>query len=500
MHPLAQTFIYIIGGMLSRLSAIFLIPLFTHTLSIDEYGRLELTLALQSVMVLIGGLQVESAWAREYFESIKKNQLHQLSQSALILTALGCLAVFFILLLAIIFDITERWIPNDLIFWAGLTILPAQFSGLQFVVLRFKGYAALYAILSFFDLVATAGFSWVFIIINNAGPVGAFQGIFSAKIIVCLIAWFYTFHGSICWIPWAQLRLWMLKLLKYGVPSLPAVIINWVHGAGNKVLLGLMLTLQDVAIAGFALKVASIFGFVVYAIRLSWEPHSINRLDYHLQDKTYFRHALEWYALGLLTLMIAILMIIPWIVSILAPQIYSDALIPAIPMILGYYWIGITHITVIGIQGSRQIHKMLPVYAWGSIVNVAIVVVTAQFFGSLAVSFGFLFGSVVSGFLAASASNQLFDTTFDRHFLISVFLCSLFLSSVIILFLYFFGNPASGSQDLGTEIIIWLMMVIFTGAFVLSLMINFGLKPHRRKQMVSDLADHYRKLRIGLKM
>jgi O-antigen/teichoic acid export membrane protein len=53
----------------SRLAAVVLVPLYTRTLSITDYGRLELLLALHALVVILSGLQTESSIAREFFEA-----------------------------------------------------------------------------------------------------------------------------------------------------------------------------------------------------------------------------------------------------------------------------------------------------------------------------------------------------------------------------------------------------------------------------------------------
>lgn len=49
-------FIYGLGGAISRFAAIILVPLYTHVLSVAEYGQLEVLLALHMLTVILAGM------------------------------------------------------------------------------------------------------------------------------------------------------------------------------------------------------------------------------------------------------------------------------------------------------------------------------------------------------------------------------------------------------------------------------------------------------------
>ena len=61
--------IYGIGGLVSRILAVLLLPLYTHYLTRADYGRVETLTAASAVLVIVLRLGISSAFFRFYFDS-----------------------------------------------------------------------------------------------------------------------------------------------------------------------------------------------------------------------------------------------------------------------------------------------------------------------------------------------------------------------------------------------------------------------------------------------
>src|SRR5579864_5315071 len=92
MSFIRQFFIYGLSGAASRLAAVVLVPLYTRTLPVTDYGQLELLLAIHALIVIFAGMQIESAVARDYFDCHAAGQAKALVWSAVLLTLGGTLA------------------------------------------------------------------------------------------------------------------------------------------------------------------------------------------------------------------------------------------------------------------------------------------------------------------------------------------------------------------------------------------------------------------------
>ena len=148
--------------------------------------------------------------------------------------------------------------------------IPAQLFGIQLIILRFAGAATMFAVLSFLDLALSAILSAAFIVMFKLGIVGALAGILLSKLVCVAIAWPMTFglpHRG------GPLSSTIRRMLAYALPTMPSVLLNWLQVNGNRILLAIFLTLRDVAIAGVAIKVAALYGFIVFYLTcmgLTW--------------------------------------------------------------------------------------------------------------------------------------------------------------------------------------------------------------------------------------
>jgi O-antigen/teichoic acid export membrane protein len=397
------------------MAAIVLVPLYTRTLSLADYGRLELILAVHTLIVIVAGMQIESSVAREYFETSASGTMGAMAWNAVVLTLCGTLGVAAVGVMAWVAGGLPSSIDGITLALVLALTFPVQLFGVQLVLLRFQGSTLRFAIMSFLDLTLCAAFSVWFIVGCHAGIGGALLGMLVGKTICMILAWSRTLGAA----PPQLLNMGLAwRMLSYGVPALPAVLISWMQNAGSRLIMVTVLTLGDVAVAGVAVKVAAIYGFGVLSFRLAWEPYSMANLYAIGGDRSMYNRVLEWYIVAMFFAAGVAVLLSPYIVRLLAPADYLGAAKISAFFVLGQFWLGMTAVLVIGIHGSRRTALLLPVFGWGVAVTVVTLLVLAPSIGVVAVALGFMLGAVTSAALARHYSNKYFNTRFSARTLI----------------------------------------------------------------------------------
>ncbi len=407
--------IYGVGGAASRLAAIFLVPLYTRVLDVTDYGTLEVLLAVYTLGILLVGLQSESAILRDYYTARDEKTLPQLVWAGLLIAVAGT----GVLVVVTAGAAMAGWVDPHLTQYAPLLLaltLLAQLFGIQLIILRFAGKPVRFALFSFLDVLAATVLSIVFMVVLGWGLWGALWGMSIAKAAGVALAWRYSFGTLPRPLPAQPL---FARMLAYALPTMPSVLLNWLQTNGTRLLLALFLALNAVAVASVAIRVAALFGFVVYSFRLAWEPWAFQQLDLPNRAPDAYSRVLSAFTIAMLALAGVASMVSPLLVAIFAPPEYGAATALVASFMFGQLWIGIANITSIGIHGARVTSRLTAVFAVGGVLNVAVLAALADSVGIGAAAIAFLVSTIASAFAATWYSERHFDTGFSIRLLFS---------------------------------------------------------------------------------
>jgi O-antigen/teichoic acid export membrane protein len=471
--------IYGLGGGISRLAALILVPLYTRTLSQTEFGQFEVVLAAQGLIVILGGMQLESVLARDYFSSKESGTLNVLAWGAIILSIGGILICGLLALVALL----SGWLPSEynleiLVLTIGAAA-STQILGLQLLILRFDGKPSQYALFSIIDLLTCALFSYVLIVVYKFGLVGAMCALIGSKSVAVLLAWSNTYN-SLRFV-WPSSKSFLAQA-SYGLPLVPAVIVNWVQGSGMRILVALTLSLTDVALAGIAMKVAAIYGFLVYCFRLAWEPYSFSKIDDKESGGRKLNASLEWFVAIMFFGCGLVVIFGPLIASVLAPPEYALSGYVACFFIWGQFWIGVTNIVSIGVHESRKTILLIPIFGYGALANLVVFLALYSVIGVNGAGISVCVGAVISALFATYYTNNYSNIHFKPRLIFATLAGMLimvgFWQFKSLNYTTYCGEFASCS---------WALLVEVVGQLcVTAIMMLVGLGRARMREMASE--------------
>lgn len=423
---LKQFFIYGIASVLGKIAVIFLLPLYTNALSQEEYGALAMITAVKGIIDLFSNLNIHSGVAREYYEK-------DIDRTKIISTGFFSI-IFFSLLFMIIFLFTRFfWISNVLnvenyekAFVIMLFTIPAGSLFSYFAILtRYKQKAVLYSLGNLMQLGIQIAFTVYFILIKKAGIVGVFYGILAGEFVG--IVYFFFLNRE--YIKFTFNKTLLNRILKYSLPTLPAIAAIWADSNVGQLLIGKYISLVDAGIYSIALRVSSIYLLIRQAFGNVWLPFVYENLKKSSFEKEIIK-IFNAATISLLLISVNISILSDYIVLILSTPDYLDAsqllIVLTVPMSISI----LNQFATIGPNISRKTKYVSYANISGTIVNLTGLALFLPQYGVIIVPFCLMLSSLVVFFLTAYYTKKEIRLQFPR--------VNILIISSTILGIYFF--------------------------------------------------------------
>ena len=252
-----NTTIYGFGNILSKLSAVLLIPIYTRYLSMAEVGIIALLEMAELFIVTIVPLGLVNAIWRYFPESTKKEKLKILSSAFWGINGIGII-VFLVLVFfreQIAFHLQLG--VDGTKFLLILLCNSFLFVGGQFILwmLQYEQKPIKYLALSLFQFLGVLILNIIFIVFLDKGIVGVLY----SKFIIFFIL--YLISGSfILWRAAVLPSITLLKkLMKYSLPLVIASFVTPILTLSDRYFLNLFVSLEELGVYSIAYK----FGMLI---------------------------------------------------------------------------------------------------------------------------------------------------------------------------------------------------------------------------------------------
>lgn len=245
--------IYALGNVLNRLGAFLLLPVYTHYLTVGEYGELELFYVIAAVVSGLLSIGIAHATLRFYFEYTEQRDRDAVVTTNLIasfvITACGVLP------LAFWAEDIARYFFNDVGLapgvWLILAILVLELSSqVSLAYLRAKEHSFFFVSVSFGKLIVQIAVNVVLLIWFNAGLLGVLTGNLSAVALGWLVLTGFTVRRCGRRFAWGKL----IPVLKYSYPFLLSTIVALVSTNVDRFLINSLLSLEALGLYALATK------------------------------------------------------------------------------------------------------------------------------------------------------------------------------------------------------------------------------------------------------
>jgi O-antigen/teichoic acid export membrane protein len=277
--------IYGIGGLVSRILATILLPLYTHYLPPHAYGQVEIVTAATAVLAIVLQLGISSAFFRFYFDAKEPpSKLTVVRTSFWFTMAMSTLG----LVLGVVFaGPVGHWLGlghDPMLVRAGAVGLWAQTNYQQLTALfRVEERSTAYAIASVANVLVTVAAMVVFVAVFHWGAVGLVVGNFTGTLVVYLALLAYRSEQLGLEFDRELLR----KMQHFGMPLVPSALALWTINFVDREFVVWFKGLREAGIYSAAVRIASVITFVMIAFRTAWPAFAYSIEDDREAKRTY---------------------------------------------------------------------------------------------------------------------------------------------------------------------------------------------------------------------
>jgi O-antigen/teichoic acid export membrane protein len=311
-----QSAVYGLGGLVSRLLAVLLLPLYTAYLDPDDLGKVGVLIALNAVLVTILRGGVSSAFFRFWFDSPDPARRRTVLRTSFWFTmgmaTLGLVAGW----------IFAAPIADALAIEGDAWLVRAQFVGLWAqmnyeqltAVFRVEQRASRFLAASLANIAITIAATIVLVVGLDEGALGVIVGNFTGTLVVYLALLGYRREQ----LGFELDRPLLSAMQRFGWPLVPSALALIAINFSDRLFIAHLASLEEVGQYELGVRIASAMVLLLTAFRMAWPGFAFSIEDDDEAARTYafvltYLVALaSWAALGLGLLA-------PWLVQLLAP-------------------------------------------------------------------------------------------------------------------------------------------------------------------------------------
>ena len=362
-----QSFVYGLGGLVSRAVGIVLVPLYLHHVTRAQFGSVELVMATITLAAGAFKLNVTNAMFRFSFDNPGTDMRIRTVQSAF-----SCMLVtstFAVLLGLVFIDPLAHVLGGHAITLIGLTGLWVT---MNFEIItgiyRIEQRAAAYAAYSVSNTVITILLTIVLVIPLHLQASGIMIGNFSGTYLTYL-AMLYARRRTVGFRHFD--RALLNRMLHFSVPLMPAVLALWALNVADRFQVQYLASRALVGSYSAASKVALAVLLPIAAFQTAW-PAFANSMPTEHETKATYRLVLTYWSMAMGWMVVAISALTPPYVHIAFPRTVWDAA-PVVPFLMfGSVLYGVFMIINAGVNRSKKTRFTPVVTGIAAAVNVGL--------------------------------------------------------------------------------------------------------------------------------
>jgi len=362
--------IYGLGGLVSRILAVLLLPLYTRFLSPSDYGKVETLIALTTVIGIVLRMGIHSAFFRFYFDSPEPEARRVVLRTSFWFT-MGMATLGLVVGLALsgaisslLFgsaDDSELVMAAFVGLWAGMNY--EQVTSL----FRVEERSVAFVSASLTNIFLTIGATLLLVVALDKGPIGVIVGNFTGTLLVYLVLLGYRREQLGLQFDRGLLR----RMNHFGVPLVPTALFLWVTNFSDRLFLVKLADTQEVGLYSVGVRIASAMVLLLTAFRLAWPAFAYSIEDDREARRTY-GYVLTYLVLVTTWVATALALLSPWIVDWIAAPAFESSSRVVGPLAFSTVAFAAYIVVAIGVGRAKRTQFNWVVTGAAAVVNIAL--------------------------------------------------------------------------------------------------------------------------------
>jgi len=404
--------IYAVGNIGARAAIFLLIPLYTHSLSVADFGllaTLQLTIQILGVLIMGGMSTTLLRFATEYEA---QGRLNALLGTSILMILLNALAVAGVTVLLLPWLFSQVLHTPDVRSYVGLACGAATAQSLNYHVMsyyRARQNALRYMITGILTAVLLVGVTFVMVCWLKLGVGGALTAMILANTTVFLAVLAGTARAT-------GLRILpslIAKLLRFGVPQVCSQSAEMVIGAVGIYFLSYFHGLETVAVYSLGNKLAIILTITTISpFSLAFEPYAFSSVD-KPDRRPLIARSLTYLVLAAAFMSACLLVGIRILLPKIAPPEYASAFVVVLMLIPGITFTGIYYFGQALLNATQRTRVVGVVSTVVAILSLALNCVLIRGFGWQGAVLAFDLCSILLGSALTAAGIKHFHLTIE---------------------------------------------------------------------------------------
>jgi O-antigen/teichoic acid export membrane protein len=362
--------IYGLGGLVSRILAVLLLPLYTRYLSPSDYGKVETLIALTTVAGIALRMGITSALFRFYFDSPEPEQRRLVLRTSFWFTmSMATLGLVAGLVLSpeiseLLFGSPDDWelvAASFVNLWVNMNY--EQLTSL----FRLEERSTAFVSASLANIFLTVAATLVLVVALDKGPLGVIVGNFLGTLLVYVALVGYRREQLGLQFDRGLLR----EMNRFGVPLMPTALFLWVTNFSDRFFLVKLSDTTEVGLYSVGVRIASAMVLLLTAFRLAWPAFAYSIEDDREARRTY-AYVLTYLVLVTTWVATGLTLLSPWIVDWLAAPAFESASRVVGPLTFAAVAFGGYIVVAIGLGRARRTQFNWVVTGAAAAVNVAL--------------------------------------------------------------------------------------------------------------------------------